>query len=102
MGCGKPRSLLDAPKKSNPELMNSLIDSLIESLTVKETPDTTTVEEGVETITETRIEYPHGSDRRRIARYKRQLLPFQGEVGNTTRSNSRTKLKKFKLTGWSS
>lgn len=37
---------LDAPKKSNPKMMNELI----ESLTVKETPDTTTVEEGVETI----------------------------------------------------
>ena len=37
---------LDAPKKSNPKMMNVLI----ESLTVKETPDTTTVEEGVETI----------------------------------------------------
>ena len=36
---------LDAPKKSNPKMMNELI----ESLTVKETPDTTTVEEGVET-----------------------------------------------------
>ena len=37
---------LNEPKKSNSNLMNSLIDSL----TVKETPDTTEV--GVETITE--------------------------------------------------
>lgn len=37
---------LNEPKKSNADLMNSLIDSL----TVKETPDTTQV--GVETITE--------------------------------------------------
>ena len=37
---------LNEPKKSNSDLMNSLIDSL----TVKETPDTTQV--GVETITE--------------------------------------------------
>jgi ABC-type uncharacterized transport system YnjBCD substrate-binding protein len=37
---------LNEPKKSNSDLMNSLIDSL----TVKETPDTTEV--GVETITE--------------------------------------------------
>jgi ABC-type uncharacterized transport system YnjBCD substrate-binding protein len=41
---------LNEPKKSNSDLMNSLIDSLIDSLTVKETPDTTEV--GVETITE--------------------------------------------------
>ena len=37
---------LNEPKKSNSDLMNSLIDSL----TVKETPDTTQV--GVEKITE--------------------------------------------------
>jgi len=37
---------LNEPKKSNSDLMNSLIDSL----TVKETPDNTQV--GVETITE--------------------------------------------------
>jgi len=37
---------LNEPKKSNSDLMNSLIDSL----TVKETPDTTEV--GVETITD--------------------------------------------------
>jgi hypothetical protein len=40
---------LDTPKKSNPKMMNELIDSL----TVKQTPDTTTVEEGVETIQKT-------------------------------------------------
>ena len=37
---------IDEPKKSNPALMNEVI----ESLTVKETPDTTDV--GVETITD--------------------------------------------------
>ena len=37
---------IDEPKKSNPALMNEVI----ESLTVKETPDTTEV--GVETITD--------------------------------------------------
>ena len=37
---------IDPPKKSNPALMNEVI----ESLTVKETPDTTDV--GVETITD--------------------------------------------------
>ena len=37
---------IDPPKKSNPALMNEVI----ESLTVKETPDTTEV--GVETITD--------------------------------------------------
>ena len=37
---------IDAPKKSNPRMMNDVIDSL----TVKQTPDTTMVEEGVETI----------------------------------------------------
>ena len=40
---------LDTPKKSNPKMMNELIDSL----TVKQTPDITTVEEGVETIQKT-------------------------------------------------
>ena len=40
---------LDTPKKSNPKMMNELIDSL----TVTQTPDTTMVEEGVETIQKT-------------------------------------------------
>jgi len=39
---------LDEPKKSNPQMLNEVIDSL----TVKETPDSTNIEEGVETITE--------------------------------------------------
>tara|TARA_R110001592_G_scaffold295548_1_gene565559 strand:- start:237 stop:470 length:234 start_codon:yes stop_codon:yes gene_type:complete len=39
---------LDEPKKSNPKMLNEVIDSL----TVKKTPDSTTVEEGVETITD--------------------------------------------------
>ena len=39
---------LDKPKKSNPQMLNEVIDSL----TVKQTPDSTSVEEGVETITE--------------------------------------------------
>ena len=39
---------LDEPKKSNPQMLNEVIDSL----TVKKTPDSTTVEEGVETITD--------------------------------------------------
>tara|TARA_R110001592_G_scaffold17800_1_gene74535 strand:+ start:1097 stop:1330 length:234 start_codon:yes stop_codon:yes gene_type:complete len=39
---------LDEPKKSNPDRMNEVI----ESLTVKETPDSTEIEEGVETITD--------------------------------------------------
>jgi hypothetical protein len=39
---------LDEPKKSNPDRMNEVI----ESLTVKETPDSTQIEEGVETITD--------------------------------------------------
>jgi|TARA_R110000850_G_scaffold265662_1_gene395496 hypothetical protein len=39
---------LDEPKKSNPDRMNEVI----ESLTVKETPDSTEIQEGVETITD--------------------------------------------------
>ena len=39
---------LATPKTSDPALLNEVIDSL----TVKETPDTTTIEEGVETITD--------------------------------------------------
>ena len=39
---------LDEPKKQNPQMLNEVIDSL----TVKRTPDSTSVEEGVETITE--------------------------------------------------
>ena len=39
---------LNEPKKSNPQMLNEVIDSL----TVKKTPDSTTVEEGVETITD--------------------------------------------------
>ena len=39
---------LDEPKKQNPQMLNEVI----ESLTVKRTPDSTSVEEGVETITE--------------------------------------------------
>ena len=39
---------LDKPKKSNPQMLNEVI----ESLTVNKTPDSTSVEEGVETITE--------------------------------------------------
>jgi len=39
---------LDEPKRSNPDRMNEVI----ESLTVKETPDSTEIEEGVETITD--------------------------------------------------
>ena len=39
---------LDEPKKSNPQMLNEVI----ESLTVNKTPDSTSVEEGVETITE--------------------------------------------------
>jgi hypothetical protein len=39
---------LDEPKKQDPTMLNELI----ESLTVKQTPDSTSVEEGVESITE--------------------------------------------------
>tara|TARA_R110000744_G_scaffold223921_1_gene342582 strand:- start:309 stop:542 length:234 start_codon:yes stop_codon:yes gene_type:complete len=39
---------LDEPKKLNPQMLNEVIDSL----TVKQTPDSTFVEEGVESITE--------------------------------------------------
>jgi len=39
---------LDEPKKQDPTMLNELI----ESLTVKETPDSTSFEEGVESITE--------------------------------------------------
>jgi len=39
---------LDAPKKTDPRMLNEVL----ESLTVKKTPDSTTVEEGVETITD--------------------------------------------------
>ena len=39
---------LDEPKKSNPQMLNEVIDSL----TVRQTPDSTSVEEGVESITE--------------------------------------------------
>ena len=48
MGQQKTQCLLDEPKKQNPKMLNELI----ESLTVKQTPDSTTVEEGVESITE--------------------------------------------------
>jgi len=39
---------LDEPKKQDPQMLNEVI----ESLTVKQTPDSTSVEEGVESITE--------------------------------------------------
>ena len=39
---------IDEPKKEDPTMLNEVI----ESLTVKETPDNTVLEEGVETITE--------------------------------------------------
>jgi len=39
---------LDEPKKQDPQMLNKVI----ESLTVKQTPDSTSVEEGVESITE--------------------------------------------------
>ena len=39
---------IDEPKKQDPTMLNEVI----ESLTVKETPDNTSIEEGVETITE--------------------------------------------------
>ena len=39
---------LDEPKKQNLQMLNEVIDSL----TVKRTPDSTSVEEGVETITD--------------------------------------------------
>jgi hypothetical protein len=39
---------LDEPKKQNPQMLNEVI----ESLTVNRTPDNTSIEEGVETITE--------------------------------------------------
>ena len=39
---------LDEPKKQNPQMLNEVIDSL----TVRQTPDSTSVEEGVESITE--------------------------------------------------
>ena len=39
---------LDEPKKQDPRMLNEVI----ESLTVNKTPDSTSVEEGVETITE--------------------------------------------------
>ena len=39
---------IDEPKKQNPQMLNEVI----ESLTVKQTPDSTSVEEGVESITE--------------------------------------------------
>ena len=45
-GLGENPLPINEPKKSNPALMNEVI----ESLTVKETPDTTEV--GVETITD--------------------------------------------------
>ena len=39
---------IDEPKKQDPTMLNEVI----ESLTVKETPDNTSIEEGVETITD--------------------------------------------------
>ena len=39
---------IDEPKKQDPTMLNEVI----ESLTVKETPDNTSIEEGVESITE--------------------------------------------------
>jgi len=39
---------IEEPKKQDPTMLNEVI----ESLTVKQTPDSTVVEEGVETITE--------------------------------------------------
>ena len=39
---------IDEPKKQDPTMLNEVI----ESLTVKETPDNTSIEEGVETIPE--------------------------------------------------
>ena len=39
---------IDEPKKEDPTMLNEVI----ESLTVKETPDNTSIEEGVESITE--------------------------------------------------
>ena len=39
---------LDTPKKTDPRMLNEVL----ESLTVKKTPDSTMVEEGVETITD--------------------------------------------------
>ena len=39
---------LDEPKKQDPRLLNEVI----ESLTVKQTPDNTSIEEGGETMTE--------------------------------------------------
>jgi len=39
---------INEPKKEDPTMLNEVI----ESLTVKETPDNTVLEEGVETITE--------------------------------------------------
>ena len=39
---------LDEPKKSNPQMLNEVIDSL----TVKQTPDNTFIQEGVESIKE--------------------------------------------------
>jgi len=39
---------LDEPKKQDPQMLNEVI----ESLTVKQTPDSTSVEEGVKSITE--------------------------------------------------
>ena len=39
---------LDTPKKIDPRMLNEVL----ESLTVKKTPDSTMVEEGVETITD--------------------------------------------------
>tara|TARA_R110001583_G_scaffold130029_3_gene281821 strand:+ start:517 stop:771 length:255 start_codon:yes stop_codon:yes gene_type:complete len=39
---------LDEPKKQDPRLLNEVI----ESLTVKQTPDSTSIEEDVETMTE--------------------------------------------------
>jgi len=39
---------LDEPKKQDPQMLNKVI----ESLTVKQTPDSTSVEEGVKSITE--------------------------------------------------
>ena len=39
---------IEEPKKQDPTMLNEVI----ESLTVKETPDNTSIEEGVESITE--------------------------------------------------
>ena len=66
---------IDEPKKSNPALMKEVI----ESLTVKETPDTTEV--GVETITDKRIKYLMATIDKSLPNQKTTVeLPREAEI----------------------